>query len=297
VNKMIKDSKNPDIAFLGASVVEEMDGRWFGNSHDEDLNRLEKLFNKNFKKDQGAELDAVALGIAGDTSPSVLWRLLNGEMPSEFNPKIWWLELGMNDLGRTRCSEEVVILGVLRVVEEILNKKPNANIVINSLLPMAEFRGGFEPKKWEFKDSFFKSIIAEDSSKGNDRRQLQEQPSRELRWFGMFGHDSGKPPKSVRMSTDRTKQKKFKTLTRLKRKIPLFTSIYAINAVLKKFAKKHEKVFFFDATNIFAEREERYWNLKTDMISTRGHPSFEGYKKWERAVIEKTKTILQVDTP
>jgi len=113
----------------------------------------------------------------------------------------------------------------------------------------------------------------------------------------MFGHDSGKPPKSVRMSTDRTKQKKFKTLTRLKRKIPLFTSIYAINAVLKKFAKKHEKVFFFDATNIFAEREERYWNLKTDMISTRGHPSFEGYKKWERAVIEKTKTILQVDTP
>jgi len=90
---MIKDSKNPDIAFLGASVVEEMDGRWFGNSHDEDLNRLEKLFNKNFKKDQGAELDAVALGIAGDTSPSVLWRLLNGEMPSEFNPKIWWLEL------------------------------------------------------------------------------------------------------------------------------------------------------------------------------------------------------------
>lgn len=67
MNKMIKDSKNPDIAFLGASVVEEMDGRWFGNSHDEDLNRLEKLFNKNFKKDQGAELDAVALGIAGDT--------------------------------------------------------------------------------------------------------------------------------------------------------------------------------------------------------------------------------------
>lgn len=52
-------------------------------------------------------------------------------------------------MGRTRCSEEVVILGVLRVVEEILNKKPNANIVINSLLPMAEFRGGFEPKKWE----------------------------------------------------------------------------------------------------------------------------------------------------
>lgn len=154
----------------------------------------------------------------------------------------------MNDLGRTRCSEEVVILGVLRVVEEILNKKPNANIVINSLLPMAEFRGGFEPNKWDFKDSFFKSIIVEDS-KGNGSRRLQERPSRELRWFGMFGGDTGKPPKSVRMSTDRTKQKKFKTMTRLKRKIPLFTSIYAINDVLRKFASKHDHVFFFDATS------------------------------------------------
>jgi len=212
-------------------------------------------------------------------------------MPSEFNPKIWWLELGMNDLGRTRCSEEVIILGVLRVVEEIVNKKPNANIVINSLLPMAEFRGGFEPNKWDFKDSFFKSIIAEDS-KGNERRRLQEQTSRELRWFGIFGGD-----KSVKMSTDQTKQKKFKTLTRQKRKIPLFTSIYAINAVLRKFASKHDNVYFFDATNIFAEREERYWNLKTDMISTRGHPSFEGYKNWEKAVIEKAKSILQGGDP
>lgn len=64
---MVQDHQNPDIAFLGASVVEEMDGRWFGNSRDEDLNRLDKLFNKNFKKGEGAELDAIALGIAGDT--------------------------------------------------------------------------------------------------------------------------------------------------------------------------------------------------------------------------------------
>ena len=64
---MISGGTNPDIAFLGASVVEEMDGRWFGNSRDEDLNRLEKLFNTNFKREHGAELDAVALGIAGDT--------------------------------------------------------------------------------------------------------------------------------------------------------------------------------------------------------------------------------------
>lgn len=134
------------------------------------------------------------------------------------------------------------------MVEEILKKKPNSKIVINSLLPMAEFRGDFKPNEWDFKDSFFKSIIAEDS-KGNDRRRLQEQPRRRLRWFGMFGGDSGKPPKSVRMSADRNKQKKYQSLTHRKRKIPLFTSIYAINGVLRKFASKHDNVYFFEATS------------------------------------------------
>jgi hypothetical protein len=57
---------------------------------------------------------------------------MHGEMPEEFNPSIWWINLGMNDLGRMQCSEEVVVMGILRVVEEILTKKPSAKIVINS---------------------------------------------------------------------------------------------------------------------------------------------------------------------
>jgi len=38
--------------------------------------------------------------IAGDTAPNVLWRLMHGEMPDYFSPKVWWLVLGSNDLGR-----------------------------------------------------------------------------------------------------------------------------------------------------------------------------------------------------
>jgi hypothetical protein len=67
VSKLVQENRNPDIAFVGASVVEEMDGRWFGNARDTDLQRLEKLFAKNFDKAHDASLDAVALGIAGDT--------------------------------------------------------------------------------------------------------------------------------------------------------------------------------------------------------------------------------------
>jgi hypothetical protein len=77
---------------------------------------------------------------------NVLWRLQNDEMPYDFNPKVWWLVLGMNDLTRMQCSEEIVVLGILRVVEEIRLKKPDAHIVINSLLPMIEFQSVEEPK-------------------------------------------------------------------------------------------------------------------------------------------------------
>jgi hypothetical protein len=45
---------------------------------------------------------------------------------------------------------------------------------------------------------------------------------------------------------------------------------------------------------IFAEREDgKFWTLKTDLISPRGHPSVAGYKQWESAVIEKATKLLK----
>jgi hypothetical protein len=72
-----------------------------------DLSKLEEIFNQHFRKSlvRNATYEGVALGIAGDTSPNVLFRLLHGEMPDYFQPKIWWLSLGNNDLGRTGVSE------------------------------------------------------------------------------------------------------------------------------------------------------------------------------------------------
>jgi len=73
--------------------------------------------------------------------PNVLWRLLHREMPDQFNPRAWWISLGMDGLGLMWCSEGVVVMGILRVMEEILHKKPDARVVINSMLPMVDLRG------------------------------------------------------------------------------------------------------------------------------------------------------------
>jgi hypothetical protein len=72
VNSWVEHDKDPDIAFFGASVVEEMDGRWFGSANDTDLRGLGTLFDNNFNKEKGGSLDGVALGIAGDTVSIVI---------------------------------------------------------------------------------------------------------------------------------------------------------------------------------------------------------------------------------
>jgi hypothetical protein len=87
-----------------------MDGRWLGKAgRTVGLMKLHKMFENNFKQPKTSpndheHKDGVALGVAGDTCANVLWRLLHGEMPDEFNPKVWWVSLGMNDLARTKVS-------------------------------------------------------------------------------------------------------------------------------------------------------------------------------------------------
>jgi hypothetical protein len=67
VQGAVGSAKSIDIAFLGESVVEEMDGRWFGDSKNEKLGKLTKIFDQNFSKEKGGSIDGLALGIAGDT--------------------------------------------------------------------------------------------------------------------------------------------------------------------------------------------------------------------------------------
>lgn len=65
-----------DVAFLGESVVEAMDGRWLGkqivratggNEGQEGKKPdIGKVFERFFRKDKGGPLEGVALGIAGD---------------------------------------------------------------------------------------------------------------------------------------------------------------------------------------------------------------------------------------
>jgi hypothetical protein len=398
---------SPEIAFLGGSVVEKMDGRWFGDISLTGLNDVANIFDKHFSRNDGS-MTAAALGIAADPNQSVLWRILNGEMPNEFNPKIWWLELGLNDLGRAECSEEVVVIGVLRIVEEIMKAKPNAKIVINSLFPMAELRGGLLPPSavdlersfggnrpkggWKedrkkdrpranninrsgpaegrpsaahkvgwanknkdrsgtdserpkpnaaqngdqnnnkpppvlnYRPRTFDKNAFNKKDAGSNPSNIGERPRavnngnrrnlREAKDRGGFrdrdrsggGGGGGIPegfrnrdidgggfrnrPDVVKLIADRKSQLEFNPVTHRENRLPLWTSITAINMELRNFCNKNENVSFFDATNIFTEKDGKKYNLKTNLISRRGLPTNAGFEAWENAVAIRAKQLL-----
>mmetsp|Transcript_26498 Transcript_26498/g.43761 ORF Transcript_26498/g.43761 Transcript_26498/m.43761 type:complete len:697 (-) Transcript_26498:81-2171(-) len=400
-----------DVAFLGESVVEAMDGRWLGKhiigsfqrkqqqqegpeekKKKSGLPMINETFEKLFRKDKGGELEGVALGIAGDTTSNVLWRIMNDEMPYDFNPKVWWLVLGMNDLTRMQCSEEIVVLGILRVVEEIRLRKPDAKIVINSLLPMVNYQDGSEPKMADVADftadrgrkyrrkedrygeerkrevpSTFKVRggnddqveIVENEQDGNRKHRLlkvkkkefesdeefeerrmkkmkkrqdkkngrnaeeedEERPKRskltkkqreEVEDNATEGPDLEKAierkKKKLEKEDKRIRYKAFKDdekfhpkrpvskfLPMIKKKVlpPVWPSVHLINDKLKEFCTKHDSITFFDATDMFASKEEggRH-HLYNELISPRGHPTEIGFERWEQGIKSRLKALI-----
>ncbi|KAL3787869.1 hypothetical protein HJC23_000411 [Cyclotella cryptica] len=139
--RMLATDYELDVVFVGDSITEQRQGTSMGREN-EDYVGIKEVFQKTFSKEKGGDFNGIALGIAGDTAPNLLWRLMNGEMPYGLNPKVWWVGIGINDLSMKGCSEEVVLLGILRVVEEIQNAHPDAYIVINSLLPVRRNEDG-----------------------------------------------------------------------------------------------------------------------------------------------------------
>jgi lysophospholipase L1-like esterase len=72
----------------------------------------------------------------------LLYRMLNGEM-AELNstaasaalqPAVWWILIGTNDYS-SLCEAEQIVTGTVRIVQEILERRPGATVVVNSILP------------------------------------------------------------------------------------------------------------------------------------------------------------------
>ena len=140
-----------NVVFFGDSITEGWMGTSWGRTNAK-VHSVPQVFESYFSVEQGGDFEGLALGIAGDLSPNLLWRIQNGELPDALEPQVIWLLIGTNDFGNTWCSAETVLIGIVRVVEELLQRKPAATIVINGLLPRTYNRQGYvgrgRSRKW-----------------------------------------------------------------------------------------------------------------------------------------------------
>jgi lysophospholipase L1-like esterase len=75
------------------------------------------------------------LGVAGETTEEVLWRLQHGELDG-IHPKVFMIMIGTNNLGRYPDEKpEWVAAGVKKIVETVRAKHPRGKILLLAVFP------------------------------------------------------------------------------------------------------------------------------------------------------------------
>lgn len=82
-----------------------------------------------------AALPALDLGIGGDRTENVLWRMQNGALDG-LAPKLAVLMIGTNNAGAR--SAERTVAGVKLLIDEILQRLPHAKLLLLAIFPRGE---------------------------------------------------------------------------------------------------------------------------------------------------------------
>jgi len=117
MNARVKEG-NVDLVFIGDSITQG----WEGNG---------KAVWKKFY----GERNAVNLGIGGDRTQHVIWRLNNGNLEG-ISPKLAVIMIGTNNSG-TNTSEQIAE-GITAIVDQLNNKAPTTKVLVLGIFPRGE---------------------------------------------------------------------------------------------------------------------------------------------------------------
>jgi beta-glucosidase len=127
---------NADIVFIGDSITQG----WEGAGSDV----WDRFYTRR---------NAVNLGVTGDRTEHVIWRLENGNLKG-IEPKVAVIQIGTNN-GRSNTPEEIAE-GVGRIVSIVQENCANTNIILMSIFP----RGRDANSKSRIVNSKVNEIIA-----------------------------------------------------------------------------------------------------------------------------------------
>jgi beta-glucosidase len=116
-----------NLLFVGDSITDAWRNR---NKDGTDSPQL-KLF-----KERWGKYNPLNIGISGDRTQHVLWRLQNGEVEG-LKPKAVVLMIGTNNLGNKESVEDT-IAGVKAVIGSLREKLPDSKILLLGVFPRGE---------------------------------------------------------------------------------------------------------------------------------------------------------------
>ena len=120
---------NPDVVFLGDSITQG----WEGNG--------KNAWQKHF-----APLKAINLGIGGDQTGHVLWRLTEGGEFETIRPKVVVLMIGTNNTGNKEHTAERIAGAISEIVKTIHKKSPETKVLLLAVFPRANKAGELNTK-------------------------------------------------------------------------------------------------------------------------------------------------------
>tara|TARA_B100001029_G_C15056299_1_gene454653 strand:- start:320 stop:2530 length:2211 start_codon:yes stop_codon:yes gene_type:complete len=117
--KLAKEG-NFDLLFIGDSITHGWESA--GKATFEKFYNVRKTLN---------------IGFSGDRTEHVLWRLLNGELPENVNPKVATIMIGTNNTGHSMQDAEETFLGIKSIVDLLQDRRPNMKILLLGIFPRA----------------------------------------------------------------------------------------------------------------------------------------------------------------
>jgi len=119
MNERIKKG-NVDLVFIGDSITQGWEGAG------------KEVWAKNY-----TSRNAVNLGIGGDKTEHVIWRLQNGNLDG-VEPKVAVVMIGTNNSGGNAYTGQQIGEGIVEVVKTIQQKSPKTKVLILAIFPRGE---------------------------------------------------------------------------------------------------------------------------------------------------------------
>lgn len=118
--RRVRAAESADVVFLGASLVQgwEREGA-------------------SVWKERMTPLGALQIGVGGDRTEHVLWRLAEAPL-TRLAPKVIVLNIGSNNLGHGTSDAEQTVLGIRRVVALLREQCPASTVILLDVFPRGE---------------------------------------------------------------------------------------------------------------------------------------------------------------